>query len=268
MLRCLFVLLVLCLSITASAQSLKERKYWAQQEEEIAASAQAVMKKCDSKFTIEFDKPTFAKWTFEGNLAARKCFDVLKRIAEVCEASKEGAAGVKAKIKTVKCGAREDATPERYSIEGGVFQFTVGTDKWNYHATDWLKKNLASKNLEEAEDFARVETNLARMALDLNSKCQSNVKAEIDRPSFSARVKRTMPLYNCDRMLETLRERCDDDAKWKSLMSKMKVVRCRYLDEPESHFKELKGGVLIFGLGNGGGLDTRVHNGEIDKLLQ
>jgi hypothetical protein len=174
---------------------------------------------------------------------------------------------VASEIKKIKCGGRASGEPEKYSFEGKTFAFTIVEDGFNAHDIEWLNRHLGGGKLGDAKGFAEAEKYLALKTTDMNSKCESSIKAVIDRPSFIGKGPRDLTPRECDRMAYVLGEGCGDEAHRKKVL-KVKTLTCRWADTPESHFSEYKNGNLVWGLGKGGGIDSHASNLEADALIK
>lgn len=100
-----FAAAFICVAATnVQAQSLKDREYFAKQEEYLAKEVANTNKKCDSSVAAKFD------WSSPPSEADRKfsaygyCGAVLEGMRKVCDSGALGKDAVKAKIKTLTCG--------------------------------------------------------------------------------------------------------------------------------------------------------------------
>lgn len=126
---------------SVQAQSLKDREYFAKQEEALAKEVATTNKKCDSNVSAKFD------WTTPPAEADRKysaygyCGAVLEGVRKVCDSGAMGKDAVKEKIKTVTCGFG----PKReIALKDGAIDYKIEFKSSNdaAYVSEYLKNNL------------------------------------------------------------------------------------------------------------------------------
>jgi hypothetical protein len=139
-----WVLTVILIGIGATnvqAQSLKDKEYFAKQEESLAKEVASTNKKCGSSVTAKFDWSTPPAAEDRGKYSAYSyCGAALEGMRKVCD-SGAGKEAVKEKIKSLTCGfgqkrevALKDGTVD-YKIE---FKSSNDAD----YVSEYLKNNL------------------------------------------------------------------------------------------------------------------------------
>jgi hypothetical protein len=135
------IAIVIC-STVASAQSLKDKEYFASQEKSLAEKATYTNEKCETKVTVKFDWSTPPtpedRRTYS---ASGYCEATLDGMRRVCEMSPAGKDAVKQKIKSVTCGFG----PQRsIALKDGAIDYKINYSSSNDvdFVFEYLQNNL------------------------------------------------------------------------------------------------------------------------------
>jgi hypothetical protein len=138
----LAVLLIGLGATNAQAQSLKDKEYFAKQEEALAKEVAQTNKKCDSNVTAKFDWTTPPAPEDRSKFSAYGyCGAALAGMRKVCESGAMGKDAVKEKIKTVTCGF---APKREIALKDGAIDYKIEFKSSNDadYVSDYLKNNL------------------------------------------------------------------------------------------------------------------------------
>jgi len=135
----LIVLFTVAGAATVHSQSLKERQYFAEQEQELAKEVSSANQRCETNVVANFD------WSGmppdrQGAIPYRYCRAVLVGMQRVCE-NPLGKDAVKQKIKTITCGFG----PERSIIlKDGAIDYKIKFESANdaAYVVEYLENNL------------------------------------------------------------------------------------------------------------------------------
>jgi hypothetical protein len=135
----LIAMLAVTGAVTAHAQSLKERQYRAEQEEELAREVALANERCETNVAVKFD------WSGipadrGGAVPYRYCGAVLDGMRRVCE-NAMGKDAVKDKIKSITCGFG----PERsIALKDGAIDYKIKFRSGNDvdYVFEFLQNNL------------------------------------------------------------------------------------------------------------------------------
>jgi hypothetical protein len=136
------ILLGIC-ATQAQAQSLKDKQYFADQEEALAKEAAFTSEKCGTSITAKFD------WSAPPKAEDRKtysasgyCEPTLEAMRRVCEKSKVGKDAVKEKIKSVTCVF---GSPRAVTLKDGAVSYNIDFNSPGNDADyvfEYLQNNL------------------------------------------------------------------------------------------------------------------------------
>jgi hypothetical protein len=126
----------------AGAQSLKDKQYFAEQEEALGKEAAFTAKKCETAVTAKFD------WSSPPKPEDRKvysasgyCGPALEAMRRVCEGSQVGKDAIKEKIKSVTCGFGAERT---VALKDGAVSYRIDFKSSNDadYVFEYLQNNL------------------------------------------------------------------------------------------------------------------------------
>jgi hypothetical protein len=126
----------------AGAQSLKDKRYFAEQEAALAKEAAFTSAKCETAVTAKFD------WSSPPKAEDRKvysasgyCGPVLEAMRRICEGSQVGKDAIKEKIKSVTCGFGAERT---VALKDGAVSYQIDFKSSNDadHVFEYLQNNL------------------------------------------------------------------------------------------------------------------------------
>jgi hypothetical protein len=124
------------------AQSLKDKEYFAKQEEALAKDVTATNKKCDSNIAAKFDWSTPPAAEDRTKYSAYGyCGAALEGMRKVCDGGAMGKEAVKEKIKSLTCGF---APKREIALKDGAINYKIEFKSSNDAAfvSDYLKNNL------------------------------------------------------------------------------------------------------------------------------
>lgn len=124
------------------AQSLKDKEYFAKQEESLAKEVASTNKKCDSNVTAKFDWSTPPAAEDRGKYSAYGyCGAALEGMRKVCDSGAMGKEAVKEKIKSLTCGFGAN---REIALKDGAIDYKIKFKSSNdaEYVSEYLKNNL------------------------------------------------------------------------------------------------------------------------------
>jgi hypothetical protein len=125
-----------------AAQSLKDKQYFAEQEQYLAKQVPHTNQKCDTSIAVKFDWSTPPKPEDRNTYSAYGyCEATLDGVRRVCEASALGKDAVKQSIKTITCGFG----PQRdITLKDGAIDYKIDFKSSNDadYVFEYLQNNL------------------------------------------------------------------------------------------------------------------------------
>lgn len=266
------IVAVALLFSTRSFASLQDTVHFRESGEAMKPKLAEFNEKCGFSLAFEFDQKSFAGWDWEKHTAAHACQDGVGLLANTCEGSPEGKAAIKANIKKMVCAQRPKDTPEKYSISGGTYLYTVVNEGYNSHGYDWLKNNMKTaggSTIENTRDWASRDESLKDDMKDLNSLCETNIKWIADRKSFAGRNEDWAGPSWCSTAITLIRDECKENESFrKKTVKKIKTIICKGGTIEDTTYQKLSGGNLFFIVGKSQGMDVGKVREAMRKALQ
>jgi hypothetical protein len=139
----LLVLSTLLVSLTASAESLEEKKFWKGQMDYVQRSLDDATKQCGVKFTFDWvDKAKLRAETEKSSHTPNGvCAGIIDEVTSICREGEDEKKAVAAKIKGFTCG---HAKERKLALTGGIVRYMGNNEQSNFSdwARPWLLKNL------------------------------------------------------------------------------------------------------------------------------
>jgi hypothetical protein len=140
-----------------------------------------------------------------------------------------------------------------HTLEGGTLRYSVSEGFYNSKDSQWLYgklSELAGFDLQESENWERIDRNLADRLRGINSICDTQIQLQVDKKTFSGRnSEKVADGSYCVSPLDILEDLCLHSTARRRVAARIRTLKCVAKETQDSAFVDLNPSELVYAVG-------------------